>query len=122
MLTRINLILQEKAQGSRGKSAQKLAQDLVAKKCGILQSDDSLEDTTLQDYLDMYKKPLSDDSMQAILQLTEVAVEKKKKKKTKDKKTLTKSHNKFLAAGKMVLAKKKSQKKMKESVPAGILA
>jgi hypothetical protein len=78
----------------------------VAKKSGLLQPDDSLEDTTLQDYLDMYKKPLYDDSMQAILQLTEVAAEKKKKKKGKDKKTLPKSHNKLLAAGKMMLAKK----------------
>jgi hypothetical protein len=93
----------------------------VAKKSGLLQPDDSLEDTTLQDYLDMYKKPLYDDSMQAILQLTEVAVEKKKKK-GKDKKTLPKSHNKLLAAGKMMLAKKKSQKKMKESVSAGTSA
>jgi hypothetical protein len=35
---------------------------------------------TLNQYLQMYKKPLSDSSMQAILKLSEVAVEKKEKK------------------------------------------
>jgi hypothetical protein len=66
-----------------GKLVLKLAQDPMAKKCGILQPEDSLEGTTLQEYLDMYKKPISDDSMQAILQLTEVVVDKKKNKRPK---------------------------------------
>jgi hypothetical protein len=70
---------------SNGKSALRLAQDLIAKKCGILQDEESLEDQTLQQYLDMCKKPLPDSSMQAILKLSEVASESKKKQK-KDKK------------------------------------
>jgi hypothetical protein len=63
-----------------------LAQDLIAKKCGILQNEDSLEDQTLQQYLDMYKKPLPDSSMQAILNLSEVASESKKKRRKVKKK------------------------------------
>jgi hypothetical protein len=35
---------------------------------------------TLQQYLDLYKEPLSEDAMQAIIKLTEVAQEKQKKK------------------------------------------
>jgi hypothetical protein len=41
-----------------------------------VQDEDSLEETTLQQYLDMYKKPLPNSSMQAILKLPEVAAEK----------------------------------------------
>jgi hypothetical protein len=70
---------------SEGKTMVKLAQDLIAKKYGIIQEKGSLEEMTLQQYLDMYKQPLSDQSMEAILQLTEVAVDKKKKKKKKKK-------------------------------------
>jgi hypothetical protein len=64
------------AKSSKGKYVLKLAQDLIAKKCGIVQDEDSLEETTLQQYLDMYKKPLPNSSMQAILKLPEVAAEK----------------------------------------------
>jgi hypothetical protein len=39
-----------------------------------------MDDMTLLQYINMYKKPLDEDSMGAILQLIEVAVEKKKKK------------------------------------------
>jgi hypothetical protein len=51
----------------------------------------------------MYKKPLTDDSMQA----------------------LPKNHNKLFAIGKLMLTKKqnqKSQKKVKDSAPAGASA
>jgi hypothetical protein len=40
---------------------------------------------TLQNYLDMYKKPLTDSTMKAILKLTEVAGDKKLKKMKKKK-------------------------------------
>jgi hypothetical protein len=43
------------AKGSKGKFVLKLAQDLIAKKCGIVSNEESLDDTTLQQYLDMYK-------------------------------------------------------------------
>jgi hypothetical protein len=77
-----------KEKGSGGKSIIKLAQDLVAKKCGIIKENEGLENLTLQQYLDMYKKPLDDQATEAILKLTEVAIEKGKKvkKDMKDKK------------------------------------
>jgi hypothetical protein len=52
----------------------------MAKKCGLPHSDDPQEDMTLQQYLNMFKEPLSDNSMQAIFKLTEVASGKEKKK------------------------------------------
>jgi hypothetical protein len=59
---------------------------LVAKKCRVLQQEETLEDMTLQQYLNLYKQPLLEDSMQAIVTLTEVAVNKQKKQ-AKDKKS-----------------------------------
>jgi hypothetical protein len=47
------------AKSDKGKSVLKLAQDLVAKKCGLPQSDDPQEDMTLQQYLNMFKEPSS---------------------------------------------------------------
>jgi hypothetical protein len=41
---------------------------------------------TLNQYLEMYNKPLNEDSMQAIIKLIEVATEKQKKKNEKRKK------------------------------------
>jgi hypothetical protein len=57
-----------------------LAQDWLAKKCGIIEEDESLVSMTLQQYLDIYKQPLTDESLEAIHKLTEVSVAKKKKK------------------------------------------
>jgi hypothetical protein len=57
-----------------------LAQDRLAKKCGIIEEDESLVSMTLQQYLDIYKQPLTDESLEAIRKLTEVSVAKKKKK------------------------------------------
>jgi ABC-type transport system involved in cytochrome bd biosynthesis fused ATPase/permease subunit len=69
-----------KKKSSGGKSKVKLAQELVDKKCGVIQEEDHLEAMTLQEYLDLYKEPLTDKSMEAILKLSEVATEKKKNK------------------------------------------
>jgi hypothetical protein len=67
-----------------GKGIIKMAQDLIAKKCGIVKEDEMLERMTLQQYLDLYKEPLSKQSIEAILQLSKVTVEKEgKQKKTK---------------------------------------
>jgi hypothetical protein len=52
----------------------------------ILEEDKELDSTTLQQYLNMYKSPLSEEAMEAITQLSEVAAKKKKKKKDKKKK------------------------------------
>lgn len=62
----------------------KLAQEVLARKWGILAQDKELESITLQQYLDIYKKPLSISAMQAIKSLSEVAeLAKKKKRGTK---------------------------------------
>jgi hypothetical protein len=63
-----------------GKAVIKLAQDLVAKKCGIIHNDESLDQMTLKKYLHLYQQPLTDKYMEVILKLTEVAVDKAKKK------------------------------------------
>jgi hypothetical protein len=74
-----------KKKGIKGKPIIKMAQELVAKKCGIIQEDQELDTMTLQQYLDMYKEPLSQETIEAITKLTTVATEKKKKKKDKKK-------------------------------------
>jgi hypothetical protein len=88
----------------------KKAQELVARKCGILEEEQELDDMTLQKYLDMYKQPLNEESMQAIIKLTEVAGEKIKKKK-KDKKKRETDEAKEEDARKQQNAEKKKNKK-----------
>jgi hypothetical protein len=41
------------------KSAVKMAQEVLAKKWGILNIDNELEEITLQQYMNIYRKPLS---------------------------------------------------------------
>jgi hypothetical protein len=74
-----------------------------------MQEDETLEGMTLQQYIDMYKQPLSKNSREAILKLTEVAMEKKKKK-NKDKKN------------KQALVSKEKVKKLKEKASEGAAA
>jgi hypothetical protein len=57
----------------------------VAKKCGILEEEKELDSMALQQYLNMYKIPLSEEAMEAITQFSEVAAESKKKKNDKKK-------------------------------------
>jgi hypothetical protein len=95
---------------SKRKSIMKKAQELVARKCGILEEEQELDDMTLQKYLDMYKQPLNEESMQAIIKLTEVAGEKIKKKK-KDKKKRETDEAKEEDARKQQNAEKKKNKK-----------
>jgi hypothetical protein len=85
-----------------GKAVIKLAQDLVAKKCGIIHNDESLDQMTLKKYLDLYQQPLTDKYMEAILKLTEVAVDKAKKKKknhSKAQERMSKKKTKEAAKG-----------------------
>jgi hypothetical protein len=100
-----------------------LAQDLVAKKWGIVQEEKTLDDMTLKQYLDMYKKPLNEDSMEAILKLTEVAAEKRKKK-NKDKKENRKKKGKIIQAElekKTKISQTAAEKAAaKEGTPAGV--
>jgi hypothetical protein len=77
-----------------------------------MQEDETLEGMTLQQYIDMYKQPLSKNSREAILKLTEVAMEKKKKK-NKDKKD---------KKNKQALVPKEKVKKLKEKASEGAAA
>jgi hypothetical protein len=111
------------AKDLEGKTVLKLAQDPIAKRCGIVPNEESLDDTTLQRYLDMYKKPLPRTFMQAILKLSEVASEKKKKKKgkgtkEKEKKKVQPSRSKMFEASRKMISNKKTQKS-KEKAPLG---
>lgn len=57
-----------------------MAQELIAKKWGVLQPEQDLESRTLQVYLDKYKEPLTEEKMEAIKTLSAVAAKKKSKK------------------------------------------
>lgn len=48
-----------------------------------------MDGLTLQQYLDMYKKPLTEQAVEAITTLTEVAEKKQRKKKNKVAKVTT---------------------------------
>jgi purine nucleoside permease len=58
---------------SNGKTIIKLAHDLVAKKCDITKEDEVLDNTTLQQYRNMYNQPLTEHTMETIIKLTQVA-------------------------------------------------
>jgi hypothetical protein len=77
----------------RQKSAVKMTQEVLAKKWGLLNSDRDLEEITLQQYMDLYKKLLSQLAVVVVHKLTEVN-EMKKKKKMVAKKEGTKSKSK----------------------------
>jgi hypothetical protein len=53
---------------------------------GVLKEEEVLDRMTLQQYLDLYKQPLNEQAIDAIIKLTEVASEKDIKKKKKQKK------------------------------------
>jgi hypothetical protein len=53
---------------------------------GVLKEEEVLDRMTLQQYLDLYKQPLNEQAIYAIIKLTEVASEKDIKKKKKQKK------------------------------------
>jgi hypothetical protein len=72
--------------GSKNKPIIKRAQELVSRKCDLVKESQELDSMTLQNYLVMYKKPLIEDSTEAIKKLAEIVEEKTKKKKKKDKK------------------------------------
>lgn len=58
----------------------KLAQEAIARKWGVIPENQVLDDITLQQYLDLYKKPLTDEAMEAINELSKVQQKKKCKK------------------------------------------
>jgi cell division protein YceG involved in septum cleavage len=93
-----------------------------SKKWGILGECESLEQMTLQQYIDIYKEPLPENSMEAILKLTEVVEEKEKKKsKRKMYKTKKKEATEKAEVNKMPDKKTKRGKKLKIA-PGGAMA
>jgi hypothetical protein len=64
-----------------------MAQEMLSKKWGMMETDKELDDITLQQYLDIYRKPLSHSAIQAVRKLTEMAAIKKKKKRVAHHKT-----------------------------------
>jgi hypothetical protein len=77
------------AQKTKNTPIIKRAQELITRKCGIIKEGEDLENCTLQNYLDLYKQPLLNESLEAIMKLSVVADEKKKKKvKNAKKKSL----------------------------------
>jgi predicted solute-binding protein len=72
-----------KSNAKKKKPAMQLAQEMLEKKWGILDADKDLEKITLQQYIDMYRKPLSQSAMSAVKKLTEVAEAKRKKRRLK---------------------------------------
>jgi hypothetical protein len=80
------------------KPAIKLAQEVLAKKWGILDVEKEIEELTLQQYMDIYKRLLSQPAILAVKKLTEVAEMKKKIKKDAAKK------KKYLANSSSTLA------------------
>jgi hypothetical protein len=68
------------------KPAIKLAQEILAMKWGIVDVDKEIKDLTLQQYLDIYRKTLSQPAIMAIRKLSEVAIMKKQNKRTMKKK------------------------------------
>jgi hypothetical protein len=72
---------------------------------------------TLNQYLEMYNKPLNEDSMQAIIKLIEVATEKQKKKKKKKKKKNEKRKKKV-----KIIQAELEKARTKEETPVGGLA
>jgi hypothetical protein len=51
----------------------------------MLEEDQELDQLTLQQYSDKYKKPLSDQALEAITQLAKASEDNKRKKKLKKK-------------------------------------
>jgi hypothetical protein len=116
-----------KEKKTSGRAITSLAQDLLAKKFGLLKDEEKMEKMTLQPYPDLYKQPLSEQSMEAIKSLTEVAVQQDKKKKKHKKEIASISEaqgNKSSMKEKKVKNKKMGLKKGDKMgvTPGGIMA
>jgi hypothetical protein len=90
----------------------KKAQEIIANKCGVLEEEQGMDNMTLQQYLNLYKQPLFEDSMDAIMTLSKVSQSLKKKKKEKKKKRTGD------AAGK----KKEKEKEPNQAIASGEMA
>lgn len=81
------------------KPAIKMAQEVLARKWGMLKNEEEMDNLTLQQYLDIYRKPLSCSAMAAIKTLSEVAELKKVKKKKKSTRGASKPNKNIKATG-----------------------
>jgi hypothetical protein len=103
----------------KGKNILKKAQDMIANKSGGIEEDKELDNRNLQQYVDLYKQPLIEESMEVIRKLTEVSEDlmkkkkKEKKKKSEDKGIMDKAAE--AKSGKKKNAGKESKKKGKKS-------
>jgi hypothetical protein len=88
-----------KNNAKKRKPAIQLAQEMLAKKWAILDVEKEMEDLTLQQYINIYRKSLSQATIMAVRKLMEVAKMKKKKKRETIKKKKVKSSNKEGALG-----------------------
>jgi hypothetical protein len=61
----------------KAKTILEKAQDLTIKKCGVVGQVKELDNMILQQYVDLYKHPLIEESLEAIMKLTEMKKEKK---------------------------------------------
>jgi hypothetical protein len=110
-----------KEKNKAGKTITKVAQELVAKKCGIISDKEPLDGMTLQQYMDLYKQPLTEQSMEAILKLAEVALKKEEKKKVKKLKK-TKEEDKAKGIKGDLKKMKEKKKRAQKQAPVGASA
>lgn len=83
-----------KNRNKQNKPVIAMAQEILAKKWGIMEHSQALDELTLKQYIDIYKKPLSVEAMAAISKLTEVAKKKMSKLTGKQAKKPTKKESK----------------------------
>jgi hypothetical protein len=57
----------------------------VARKCGVLPDEQELDNLTLQQYMDMYNQPLTEQAIEAINKLSKISTSSKKMKGKKNK-------------------------------------
>jgi hypothetical protein len=103
--------LRQQTKNSAGKIIIKKAQELIANRCGFLEEGKERDNMTLQHYLNMYKNPLSEEAIEAIVKLTQVTEVKKKTMKVGKKK-------KEVAETREQVAKMEGKKKGKKNSKA----
>lgn len=79
---------------SSGKPVIKMAKELVAKECGVIKENQKLDSMTLQQYINLYRCPLTKGSVQVIMKLTEEANKRKKKARKRRKQSVHKAKTK----------------------------
>jgi alanyl-tRNA synthetase len=60
----------------------------VARKCGVLPDEQELDNLTLQQYMDMYNQPLTEQAIEVINKLSKISTSSKKMKGKKKNKVM----------------------------------